>query len=161
MWLWDLDYKEGRAPKNRCLPTLVLEKVPEGLLDSKEIKPVSLKGDQPWILIGRTDAEAKTPVFWLSDVNSQLFGKVPYARKDWGQKRRMSKDEMAGWHHRCNGHELGQTLEDDEGQGSLASCSPWGCKELDMTERLNNNRLLEGSLPSPTQGYLIRCNLRN
>ena len=163
MQLWKLDYKEGRAPKNWCLPTVVLEKIPEDLLESKEIKPVNLKGYQPWILIGRTDAEAKAPVFWSSDVNSQLIGKVvPDAGKDWGQKeKKVSKDEMAGWHHRCNGLELGQTLGDSEGQASLACCSPWGHKELDMTEWLNNNKLLEGSLPSPTQDYLIICNLRN
>ena len=102
--------KEGRAPKNWCLQTVVLEKTPESSLDSKEIKSVNLKGNQPWILTGRTDAdaEAETSVFWSPDVNSQLIGKVPYAGKDWGQKeKRTSKDEMAGWHHWCNERELG------------------------------------------------------
>ena len=79
-----------------------------------------------------TDVEAEAPVFWSPDVNSQHFGKVPDAGKDQGQKR-ASEDEMAGWHHQCNGHELGQTLGDGEGQGALAYCSPWGHKELDMT----------------------------
>ena len=107
---------------------------PESPLDCKEIKPFNLKGNQPWILIGRTDAE--TPVFSSSDVNSWLIGKVPDAGKDWGQKEnRVSEDEMAEWHHRCNGHELRQTLWDGEGQGSLGCCSPWGCKELDTTGR--------------------------
>ena len=74
------------------------------------IKPVNLKGDQPWILIGMTDAEAEAPGFWSSDVNRRLIGKVPDAGKDWWQKeKRASKDEMAGWHHWCNGHELGHT----------------------------------------------------
>ena len=98
--LWELDHKEGRVAKNWCLRTVVLEKTPESPLDSKEIKPVSLKGDQPWIFTGRTDAEAEAPVFWSSDVNRQLIEKVPDAGKDRGQKeKRASEDEMAGWHH--------------------------------------------------------------
>ena len=112
--------------------------------DSKEIEPVNRKGNQPWILIGRTDAEThlkpdETPVFWSSDTN-QLIGKVPDAGKDWVQKeKRTSEDKMARWHHRWNGHELWQTLGDGEGQEGLACCSPWGCKELDMTGLLNKN----------------------
>ena len=95
--LWELDHKEGRMPKNWCLQTVVLEKTPESPLDSKEIKPVNLKGDQPWIFIGRTDAEAEAPVFWSSDANRQLTGKIPDAGKYWGQKeKRVSEDEMAG-----------------------------------------------------------------
>ena len=98
------------------------------------------KGNQSWIFIGRADAEAETPIFWSSDVNSWLIGKVPDAGKDWGQKEKMaSEDEMAGWHHWWNGNELGQTLGDFEGQGGLACCSPWGRKEFDMTEWLNNS----------------------
>ena len=105
--LWELDHKESRIPKNWCLQTVVLEKTRESNLDSKEIKPVNLKGNQPWIFTGRTDAEAEAPVFWSSDVNRQLIGKVPDAGKDWGQKeKRASEDEMAGWHHWCNTHEL-------------------------------------------------------
>ena len=107
----------------------------------REIKPVNLKRSQPWILIGRTDAEAETPVFWSSDANSWLTGKVPDAGKDWGQEKRVSEYEMAGWHHQCNRHELGQTLGNGEGQGGLACCSPWGCKELDRTWCLNNREL--------------------
>ena len=99
----------------------------EDSLDSKEIKPVNLKGNQPWILIGRTDAEDEAPVFWVHDANSQLIRKVPDAGKDWEQKR-ASEDETAGWHHWCNGYELGQTLEDSEGQGGLACWSPWSPK---------------------------------
>ena len=85
--LWELDHKDGRAPKNWCLRTVVLEKTPESPLDRKEIKLVNLKGNQSWILIGRTDAEAETPVFWSFDANSQLIGKVPKARKDWEQEK--------------------------------------------------------------------------
>ena len=108
VWFWLLVHKEGRVRKNRCLWTVMLEKTPESLLDSKEIKSVNLKGNQLWILVGRTDAEA--PVFWPPDSNSWLIGKVPDTGKDWGQKeKRASEDEMAGWHHQCNGHELGQT----------------------------------------------------
>ena len=78
---WELDCKEGRTPKNWCLQTVVLEKTPESLLDSKEIKPISLKGNQPWIFIGRTDVETETAVFWSSNANRQLIGKVPDAGK--------------------------------------------------------------------------------
>ena len=79
-------------------------------------KPINLKGNQPWILAGRPDAEAEPSVFWSSDVNSWLIGKAPDAGKDWEQEeKRVSEDEMAGWHHRCNGHEFGQTSGDGEG----------------------------------------------
>ena len=92
------------------------------VLDSKEIKPVSLKGDQPWIFPGQTDAEAEAPVFWSSNANRWLIGKVPDAGKDWGQKeKRVPGDEMAGWHHWCNGHELGQTPRDGEGEEGLGA----------------------------------------
>ena len=130
IWLWELDCKEGRRPKNWCLWTAVLEKTTESPLDCKEIQPVSLKGNQPQILTGRTDAEDEAPVFWPSDENSQLVGKGPFAGKDWGQKeKRESEDEMTGWNHQCNGHELGQTSGDSEGQGGLACCSPWSCNQ--------------------------------
>ena len=110
--------------------------LPESPLDSKEIKPVNLKGDQLWIFTGKTDAEE--PVFWSSDANRRFFGKVPDAGKDWGQKeKRASENKMVGRHHWYNEHELGQTLGDGEGQGGLVCCSPWGCKESDMNERLN------------------------
>ena len=97
--LWELDHKKGRVPKNWCLWTVVLEKTSENPSDGKEIKPVDLKGDQPWILTGRTDAEA--PVFWSSDVNRWLIGKVPNAGKDWGQEEKRASEE--GWlHHITN-----------------------------------------------------------
>ena len=95
--------------------------------------------NQPWILIGRTDAEAVTPVFWSSDANSWLIGKVLDAGKYWGQENRASENVVTRWHHQCNEHELGQTLGDDEGQRGLACCGPWGHKELDMTRWLNSN----------------------
>ena len=96
--LWELDRREGRAPKNWCFRTVVMEKTPESPLDSKVIKLVNLKGNKTWILIGRTDAEAETPVFRSSGANSWLIGKVADAGEDWGQKKkRVSEDEMAGW----------------------------------------------------------------
>ena len=138
--LWELDYKEGRGLKNWCLWTMVLEKTPESHLDSKDIKQVNVKEDEPWIFTGRTDAEAEAPIFWSSDINRRLIGKVLDAGKDSEQKeKRVSEDEMAEWHHQCSECELGQTLGDGEGQGGLVCCSPWGCKELDMTGWLNSS----------------------
>ena len=129
--------KEGRTPKNWCLRTVVLEKAPESPSDSKT-KPINLKGDQTRIFTEKTDAEA--PVFWSSYENRQLFGRVPDAGKDPGQKeKRTSEDEMAGQYHWCNKHELGQTSGDGEEQGGLVCCSPWGGKQSDGTGRLNNN----------------------
>ena len=87
---------------------MVLDKTLECPLESEGVKTVSLTGNQPWIFIGRTDAEA--PILWLPDVNSWLIGKYPDAGKDWRQKeKRVIEDEMVGWHHQCNGHKLGQT----------------------------------------------------
>ena len=98
-------------------------------LDSKEIKPVNPKGNQAWMSTGRTGAEVEAPILWPPDVKSQLIGKDPDAGKDWRQEeKRGAEDEMAGWHQKLNGHEFKQTLGDSEGQGSLACCSPWGCK---------------------------------
>ena len=128
------------TPKNWCLQTVVLQKTSESPLDRKEIKAVNLKGNQPWILFGSTDVEAEVPVVWSPDANSRLTGKVSDVGKNWGQKEnRVSEDEMAGWHHPCNGHEPGQTPGDGKGQGSLTCCSPGGHKESEMTGRLNNN----------------------
>ena len=114
---------------------MVLEKTLESLLDNKEIKPVSPKGNQPWIIIGRTDAEAEAPIFWPPDVKGWLIGKDPDAGKDWGQEEK----ETVGWHHGLNGHEFEQTPGDSEGQGSLVCCSPWCHTESDMIEWLNNH----------------------
>ena len=118
IWLWELDCKEGRRPKNWYLLSLVVEKILDSLLDSREIKLVNLKGNQPWIFIGRSDAEAV--ILWPPVITSLPFGKVPDAGKDWGQKeKRVSEDEMAGWHHWCNGHELGQTSGDMRDRDSV------------------------------------------
>ena len=117
---------------------MVLEKTLESLLDCREIQPVHPKGNQSWILIGRTDAEAETPILGPSDVKSWLIGKVPDAGKDWSQEEKgTTEDEMAGWHHRLDGHEFEQTPRVGDGQGSLAFCSPWGHKKSDTTQQLN------------------------
>ena len=100
---------------------------------------VNPKGNQPWILTGRTDAEAEAPKLWPPNANSQLIGKGPDAGKDWRQKKGVTKDKMVGWHHWFNRHELGQTLGDGEGQGGLPCCRTWGRKESDRTWPLNNN----------------------
>ena len=105
-------YKEGWALKNWCFWTVVLEKTLESLLDCKEIKLVSPNGNQSWIFIGRTDAEAETPTLWPPDVKSWLNGKDPDAGKDWRQEEKgTTEDEMAGWLHQLNGHEFEQALE--------------------------------------------------
>ena len=141
--MWELDHKEGLTPKNWCFWTVMLEKTLESSLDWKEIKPVNPKGNQFWILIGRTDAEA--PIFRPPDVKSQLTGKDPVTGKVWRQQEKgMTEDEIVGWHHQLNAHVFKQALGDGEGHGSLACCSPWGCKESDMTKWLNNNKLSPG-----------------
>ena len=137
--MWEWNHKKGWALKYRCFRTVVLEKTLESPLDSREIEPVNPKGNQSWIFIGKTDAEAEAPVLWPPDANSQLIGKDPDASKDWRQEEKgTTEDKVVGWHHEFNGHEFEQTLRDCEGQGSLVCCSPWGQKESDMTEQLNN-----------------------
>ena len=116
----------------------MLEKTLESPFNSKEIKPVNLKGNWLWISPERTDAEV--PILWSPDANSQLIGKDLHAGKKLkAEEKRASEDEMSVWHHWCNGHELGQTTEYGEGQGGLECCSPWHCKESDMTGQLHNN----------------------
>ena len=129
VWMWELDCEESWAQKSRCFWTVVLEKTLESPLDYKEIQPVHLKGDQSWVFIGRTDAEAETPILWPPDVKSWLIGKDPDAGKDWGQEEKgTTEDEMAGWHHRLNGHDCGWTPGVGDGQEGLVCHSPWGHK---------------------------------
>ena len=107
VWMWELDYKESWAPKSWCFWSVVLEKTLESPLDCKEIKPVYPKGKQSQILIGRTDAETETPIFWPPDAKNWLIGKDCDAGKDWRwQEKGMTEDEMVGWHHWLNGHEF-------------------------------------------------------
>ena len=107
---------------------VVMKKALKSPLDNKEIKLVNLKGNPPWILLGRSDAEA--PILWPPDAESQLIRKDPDAGKDWGQQKGTTEDEMVGWHHWFNRHDFEQTPGDSEGQ---RSCTSWGCKELDTT----------------------------
>ena len=107
VWMWELDYKESSGLKNWCFWTVVLEKTLESPLDCKEIQPVHSKGNQSWIFIGRTNAEAETPILWPHDVKNWLIGKDPDAGKDWMQEEKgTTEDEMVGWHHRLDGHEF-------------------------------------------------------
>ena len=146
VWMWELDHKESWALK-RCFWTVVLEKILESLLDCKEIQPVHPEGDQSWVFIGRTDAEAETPILWPPDAKNWLIGNDPDAGRDWRQKEKgMIMDEIVGWHHWLNGHEFEQTPGDGEGQGSLVCCRPWGHKKSDTTEWLNNNSKFVPSL---------------
>ena len=123
------------VPKNWCFWPAVLEKTLESPLDCKEIQPVHPKGDQSWMFIGRTDAETETAILWSPDVKNWLIGKDPVAGKDWGQKKKgTTEGETVAWYHWLNGREFEQALGVGEEQGSLVCCSPWGCKESDMTE---------------------------
>ena len=143
VWLWDLDHKEGWVPMNWCFWTVVLEKTLESPLDSKEIKPVHPKGNQPWIFTGRTDAEAETPILWPPVMKNQLTGKDPDAGKE-GRTRR-------GWQRIrwvdgiIDSMNMSLSRFRDIVKDSLACCSSGGHKELDMSEQLNNNNNLYGT----------------
>ena len=131
--MWELDHKESWAPKNWCFWTVMLENTLESPLDCK-IKPVNCKGNQSWIFIGRTDAEAETTILWPPDVKSLLIGKDPDAGQDWRREEKgTTKDEMFGCHHWLSGHEF-----ENSGSwwwtGRPACCSPYCCKESDTTE---------------------------
>ena len=121
----------------------MLEKTLESSLDCKEIQPVHPKGNQSWIFIGRTDAEAETPMLWPADAKNWFIVKDPDAGKDWRQEEKgMTEDELFGWHHWLDAHEFEQAPKVGDGQRSLVCCSPWGCKESDTTEWLNWTELM-------------------
>ena len=129
VWMWELDHKEGWMPENWCFWTVVLQKTLECPLDCREIKSANLKGNQSWIFTGRTDVEAEAPILWPPNAKNWLTGKDPDTGKDWGQEeKRMTEDEMVGWHHWLNGYEFEQAPGIGDGQGSLACCSPWSCR---------------------------------
>ena len=129
---------ENWVLKNQCFWTMVLDKTHESPLNCKEIKSVNLKGNQSWILIGRTVAEAEDPILWPPDAKNWLDGKDPDAGKDWGQEEKgTTEDEMVGWHHWLDGHEFEYALRVGDRQGGLVCCSSWGYTESDTTERLN------------------------
>ena len=134
--MWQLNHREAYAQKNVCFWPVVLVKT----LGQQGDPTSPPKGNQPWIFIGRTDAEAEAPILQLPDVNSQLTGKDPDVGKDWRKEEKgMTEDEMVGWHYRLSGHEFEQTPGHGEGQGSLACYSPCCHKESDTTKQLKNN----------------------
>ena len=135
VWMWELDHKESWAPKNWHFWTVVLDKTIESPLDS-EINQSILKEISPEYSLEGLNAEA--PILWPPDTKNWLIRKDPDAGKDWRwEEKRMTEDEMVGWHHWLNGHESEQALVAGDGQGGLACCSPWGHKESDTTEQLN------------------------
>ena len=152
--MWELDYKESYMPKNWCFWTVVLEKTLESPLDCKEIQPVHPKGNQSWLFIGRTDAEAETPIFWPPDMKNWLIWKDPDAGKNRKQEEKgMAEAEMVAWHYHSMNMSLSK-LGVGSVQGSLACCGSWGRKELDTTERLNWTEswlqlILHPTLPFP------------
>ena len=122
--MWELDHKEGWTLKNWCFWSAVLKKTLESPLDCKEIQPVNPKGNQLWIFIGRTDAEAEALILWPPDAKSQLIGKDPDAGKDWGQEEKGTTEyEMVGWHHWCDGPEFEEAPGVGDGQGSLSAAA--------------------------------------
>ena len=136
--MWELDCEEGWAPKNWCFWNVVLEKTLQSSLDCKKIQPVHPKGDQSWVFLGRTDAEAEAPILWPCDVKNWFIWKDPDAGKDWRQEEKgMTEDYMVGWHHHLDEHEFEQAPGVGDGQEGLACCSPWGNKVLDTTEWLS------------------------
>ena len=142
VWMWELNYKESWGLKNWCFWAVVLQKTLESPLDCKEIEPVHPKGNQSWIFIGRTDAEAETPILWPPDAKNWLIGKDLDAGKDWRwEEKGTTEDKMVGWHHWLNRNEVQSTMGVGDGQGGLVCCSPWCHKELDTTEWLNWSEL--------------------
>ena len=138
VWMYELDYKESWALKTWSFWTSVLEKTLESPLDCKEIQPVHPKGNQSWLVIEKTDAEAETPILWPPDEKNWLIGKDPDAGKDWRQEEKgMTKDEMVGCNHWLDGHGFGWTPGVGDGQEGLVCCGSWGHKESDITEQLN------------------------
>ena len=135
VWMWELDCEESWAPKNWYFWTLVLEKTLESPLDCKEIQPIHPKGNQSWIFIIRTDAEAETSILWLPYAKNWLIGKYSDAGKDWRREEKgMTEVEIARWHHQLDVHGFGHTPGVGDGQEGLACCDSWGCRESDTTE---------------------------
>ena len=156
VWMSELEYKESWVLKYWCFWTVVLEKTLESPLDCKEIHLVNPKGNKPWIFIGRTDAEAKTPILWPADAKNWLIGKDPDAGKDCRQEEKgTTEDEIVGWHHQLGGHEFVWIPGVGDGQGGLACCSPWGhkeqlsnCTELNWSPQCLKLWILYNNLPT-------------
>ena len=161
VWMWNLDHKEDWALKNWCFGIVVLEKTLESPLDSKEIKPVNTKGNQPSLFFGRTNAEAEAPRLWPPDAKSQLIGKNPDTGKDWGQEEKgTTEEEMVGWHHWLNGHE--NESESESHSAVSTSLRPHVLYSLWNSPGQNTGvgslSLLQGTFPtqvSHTAGYWL------
>ena len=138
VWMWELDHKEGWAPKIWCFWSVVLEKTLESPLDCKEIKSVNPKGDQSWIFKDWWWS-------WSSNILATWCKEPNHWKSPWCWKRQKqeekgtTEDQMVGRHHRLHGHEIELALGDGEGQGSLVCCGPWSLKEKDVTEWLNSS----------------------
>ena len=142
--LQELDCEESWA-RNWCFWTVVLEKTPESPLNCKDIHQVHSEGDQPWVFFGGNDAKAEAPVLWPPHAKSWLIGKDSDAGTDWGQEEKgMTEDEMAGWHHRLDGHESEWTLGVGDGQGGLACCDSWGRTRLSNWTELKKQEYRNG-----------------
>ena len=135
VWMWELEHKDCWVPKNWCLQIVVLEKIPESPLNCKEIKPVNPKGNQPWIFFGRSDAEAEIPVLWPPDGKSQLLRKDLMLGKIEGRRRR----KMRWLEGITDSMDMSLSKFKRWWTTGKPCCSPWGCKESNMTEQLNNN----------------------
>ena len=146
MWTWFLKINSLRykIDTNYQRRESSVEETLTKFINSNSVRPVNLKGNQPWLLTGRTDAKAEALILWPPDAKSRLIGKDPDAGKHRGQeekeKKEVKEDELVGWYHRFDEHDLGQTPGDSGGQGSMVCCSPWGHKELNMNWWLNNNK---------------------
>ena len=136
--MWELDYQESWALKNWCFWIVVLEKTLESPFDCKEIKPVNPKGNQSWIFIRRTNAEAETPILWPPDAKGWLIWKDLDAGKDWRQEEKgMTEDEMVGWHHGLDEHEFEWAPGVGDVQGGLVCCSPQVAKSWTRVTELS------------------------
>ena len=153
VWMWELDREEGWGLKNWCFWTVVLEKSWEslGLQRDQAVHP---KGNQSWIFIGRTDAEAEAPIFWSPDLKTWFIRKDPDAGKNWGQDdKRTTEDEMVGWHHWLNGLEFEQTQGDSDEQKSLVCCTSWVCVRHNLVTEQQQDEVMRAV---PTDGISIK-----
>ena len=156
VWMWEFEDKEAWTPKNWCFWVMLLGKTFESALYRKEIKPVNPEGNQSWILIGKTDAEAEAPILLITWCEEPTHWKRLWcwrrlrAGRDAGNRRR-----EVGWHPWLNGHDFEQTLCDSEGQGSLACCSQWGHKELDTCHWTTTNTLIQEKISRDFKNILI------
>ena len=164
IWMCELNHKEDWALKNWCFWTVVLEKTLESPLNSKEIKPIKLvwliKENQPWVFNGRTDTEAEAPVPWppILLLRTDLLGKTLMLERLKQEEKKMTEDKIIRQHHQLNRLEFEQTLEDSEGQGILACCSLWCCKELYKTEETEQQQHIVLKLVPPSlKGFYHFC----